>query len=535
MDNLKESFLKLRERMLDKFKEDFKKHLELGEKEIPIKSIGPINGVYFERGEKTYFIRPRIRAGIMSLKQMKKINDLAMKYGDGEIKLTTRQGVQIRGIRSENVFNVINGLGEVELYTQAVGGKSIRGMTVSSYSGFEEEEFDVISYAVKSTDYLIQNEDTYKLPGKLKFAISNNEKDSGNAKYSDMGFIARNIDGENYFDIYFDFGLNLSMKNPYKYSKRIKAEEMVYYMRATVMMFIENMDMKNPRARLRTMNRIIGKENFEGKYREYLEKAKKEIDSIISLKDLYSGTDKKYKSKSWAKEIEKENIDDKDINVKMFRNIKECFYQKGIYAVTLKYQGGVIRKGGLLKLIDYLENLSHDIRIKLTNNQNIIIFDLNGDEVVYIMKNFKEILMTSDLEESITCTGTPRCRLALTSSKAIFSRIIKEFNEKNPDLKSELPVLRISGCPNSCSLTFKGDLGFSGRMKTVDEEKKIAYTLLSENKKIIHAGKAVIPEDKIPKLMIELAETKRNSEIEDFHEFVERKSEEVNRIIEKYM
>ena len=68
MDILKERFLKLRKKMLIKFKEDFEKHLELGEKEIPIKTIGPINGVYFERGENTYFIRPRIRAGIITLK-----------------------------------------------------------------------------------------------------------------------------------------------------------------------------------------------------------------------------------------------------------------------------------------------------------------------------------------------------------------------------------------------------------------------------------------------------------------------------------
>ena len=68
--------------MLIKFKEDFEKHLELGEKEIPIKTIGPINGVYCERGENTYFIRPRIRAGIITLKQLKKINDLSVKYGE---------------------------------------------------------------------------------------------------------------------------------------------------------------------------------------------------------------------------------------------------------------------------------------------------------------------------------------------------------------------------------------------------------------------------------------------------------------------
>ena len=115
MNNLKENFLKLRKEMMEKFKENFEKHLEMGEKEIPIKTIGPLNGVYFERGEKTYFIRPRIRAGIITLKQLKKINEITIKYGVGEIKLTTRQGIQLRGIKSENVFKVINELAEIEI------------------------------------------------------------------------------------------------------------------------------------------------------------------------------------------------------------------------------------------------------------------------------------------------------------------------------------------------------------------------------------------------------------------------------------
>ena len=60
--------------------------------------------------------------------------------------------------------------------------------------------------------------------------------------------------------------MNLSNKNPYKYSKDIKAEEMLYYMRAMVMMFKDNMEVTNPRARVRTMNRKIGTEAFEEKF-----------------------------------------------------------------------------------------------------------------------------------------------------------------------------------------------------------------------------------------------------------------------------
>ena len=244
MEILKENFLKLREKMMQKFEEDFARHRELGEKEVPIKTIGPINGVYYERGERSYFVRPRIRAGLITLEQLRAVSDLSLKHGDGEIKLTTRHGIQLRGIKADNVLPLIEDLFNAGLKTQAVGGKSIRGMIISSYSGFEEEEFDVTPYAVHSINYLFQNEDTYTLPGKLKFSASNSSEDTAGAKYADMGFIAKKINNEDYFEVYFDFGMNLSNKNPYKYSKDIKAEEMLYYMRAMVMMFKDNMEMR---------------------------------------------------------------------------------------------------------------------------------------------------------------------------------------------------------------------------------------------------------------------------------------------------
>ena len=68
-----------------------------------------------------------------------------------------------------------------------------------------------------------------------------------------------------------------------------------------------------------------------------------------------------------------------------------------------------------------------------------------------------------------------------------------------------------------------------------NEEKKIAYTLLSENKNIIYAGKAVIVEENLPKMIFELAESKKKSGISNFNEYINENIEEVNKIIEKYM
>ena len=154
---------------------------------------------------------------------------------------------------------------------------------------------------------------------------------------------------------------------------------------------------------------------------------------------------------------------------------------------------------------------------------------------MHILENFKERLIRSAFEDTITCTGVPRCRLAITSSKSAFDKILKKFDNNDATLKKELPQLRISGCPNSCSLTFKGDLGFSGRIKKIDEKVNIAYTLLSENKNIELAGKAIILERDLPEMIYEMALLKKESQIRDFHEFINTEYEKINELIRKYV
>ena len=62
----------------------------------------------------------------------------------------------------------------------------------------------------------------------------------------------------------------------------------------------------------------------------------------------------------------------------------------------------------------------------------------------------------------------------------------------------------------------------------------IAYTLLSENKNIELAGKAIILEKDLPEMLYEMALLKKDSKIKDFHEFMNIEHEKVNELIKKY-
>ena len=59
--------------------------------------------------------------------------------------------------------------------------------------------------------------------------------------------------------------------------------------------------------------------------------------------------------------------------------------------------------------------------------------------------------------------------------------------------------------------------------------------MLSENKNIELAGKAIILERDLPEMIYEMALLKKESQIRDFHEFVNTEYEKINELIRKYV
>ena len=149
---------------------------------------------------------------------------------------------------------------------------------------------------------------------------------------------------------------------------------------------------------------------------------------------------------------------------------------------------------------------------------DLIIHTDRGSQ--YMSKEYRKFCAKKGISVSYSRKGNPYDNACIESFHAT--------------LKKELPQLRMSGCPNSCSLTFKGDLGFSGRIKKIDEKVNIAYTLLSENKNIELAGRAIILERDLPEMIYEMALLKKESKIKDFHEFVNTDHEKINELIKKY-
>lgn len=65
--------------------------------------IDALPGVIVEDGAKSYTVRLRIPAGVITPVQMKKVADLAHEFGTGMLHLTTRQTIEIPHVTEDNI------------------------------------------------------------------------------------------------------------------------------------------------------------------------------------------------------------------------------------------------------------------------------------------------------------------------------------------------------------------------------------------------------------------------------------------------
>lgn len=509
--------------------QDFKKNLQQykGGKLEAFKPFGASMGIYEERLTDTYMVRPRIPGGVITLDEFKAISEIAKKYAKNKIHFTSRQDIQFHSVEIDNLNNVLEDLIKVGLTTKGAGGNTVRNVGCSSLSGVSEDEvFDVTLYVKEVTNYLMSDPTNMNLPRKFKVAFSNSPEDTANATISDLGFIAKIIDGKKGFEVYGGGGLGGNARAALKIADFIEATEILYYVQAMKEVFEKEGDRINRhRARLRFVVHRLGEEKFIELFQNQLSKVKSEKELNFNI-DL--------------KEEQKQNIEKKEVNIdKKYENIVFPQKQSGYYSLYIHPQNGNLETDDLDKILTFLTNLDYKVSIRLTLTQGVFIRDLKEkdlQDLAYIASKFSS---TFDFDNSITCAGPTICNLGICNSQRLLVAINETFKNYVEQLEGELPRIFISGCHNSCGQHQKGSIGLSGKAKRTEDGLIPTYSVSFGGKvgaDRVKLGQVYgdIPAKKIPKFLLELAVLKRNLGYESFEEFLNNRSSEIKKIIAKY-
>lgn len=401
-------------------------------------------GVFFRPvtpGE--FMMRLRMPAGILTSQQMNVLADIVQRYGDsGNADITTRQNLQLRGIRIEDIPDIFNRMHAVGLTSVQSGMDNVRNITASPVAGLDASELIDVRDLVKQVQDVITgngegNPEFTNLPRKFNIAIEGGRDNSVHAEINDIAFVpAYAPSGE--------LGFNVLVGGFFS-AKRCEAAipmnawvapgEVVSLCRAILEIYRDNgLRANRQKSRLMWLIDEWGLDRFRAEVEQQLGRSL----SPAAAKD----------------EIDWEKRDHIGVYPQK---------QPGLNYVGMHVPVGRLFAADMYDLARLAEVYGNG-EIRLTVEQNAIIPHVPDSRLDALLQEpllQKFSINPAPLSRSlVSCTGAQFCNFALIETKNRATAMIREL-----EAELELPrSVRIhwTGCPNSCGQPQVAEIGLMG-------------------------------------------------------------------------
>lgn len=394
-----------------------------------------------------FMVRLRIPHGLLTSEQMKVLAEVVQRYGeDGSADITTRQNIQLRGIRLEDIPDIFRKFQAVGITTIQSGMDNVRNVTGSPVVGIDPDELiDTRELAQKVQDMITNNgQGNYaftNLPRKFNIALEGARDNSIHAEINDVAFIPAYKDGE--------LGFNVLVGGYLSAQRCAEAipmdvwvapnDDVVELCRAILTVYTDNglsEGLRENRAKARLMW-LIDKWGME-KFRAKVENAFGKPLATAAPED--------------------EITQDKKDHLGIYSQKQEGYSYVGLHVPMGRLSADTMFE--LARLAEVYGNGE----IRLTVEQNVIIPHIATENLeAFLTESLLETftLNPTPLTRSvISCTGARYCNFAIIETKQRALALAQEL-----DQELEIPSrVRIhwTGCPNSCGQAQAGDIGLIG-------------------------------------------------------------------------
>ncbi|MEH2360442.1 ferredoxin--nitrite reductase [Nostoc sp.] len=413
-----------------------------------------------------FMMRLRMPNGILTSNQMRVLAQVVQRYGDeGSADITTRQNIQLRGIRIEDLPDIFNRFDAVGLTTVQSGMDNVRNITGDPVAGLDADElYDTRELIQQIQDMLTNkgegNPEFSNLPRKFNIAIAGGRDNSVHAEINDLAFVpafqeagehtstalsnrgSRGAEQQNFHQK--TFGFNVLVGGFFS-AKRCEAaiplnawvapEDVVTVCRAVLEVYRD----RGLRAN-RQKSRLMWLIDEWG-----LEKFRAEVETRLG--------------KSLLSAAAKDEIDwEKRDHIGLYKQ-----KQPGLNYVGLHIPVGRLDAEDMFEIARMAEVYGSG-EIRFTVEQNIIIPNIADSRLATFLSepllerfSIDPGLLTRSL---VSCTGAQFCNFALIETKNRALAMIKALEE---DLTLTNPVrIHWTGCPNSCGQPQVADIGLMG-------------------------------------------------------------------------
>ncbi|KAL9179736.1 hypothetical protein ACHAXT_007706 [Thalassiosira profunda] len=406
-----------------------------------------------------FMMRLKVPNGIVNADQMRFYADCVEKYGEekGVIDITTRQNIQLRGVKIEDAPDIIDGLHARNQTSFQSALDSVRNMVGSPLAGIDDQELvDTREFCNALNDLVSLDPVTNtrgnpmwgNLPRKFNIAVSGSRDDYAHTHINDIGLVPTPHAESGVMGFNVVLGGYMSIKRvaesiPSGMWIPADRESVVTLSEAILRLFRDESERKDrQKARLMWLVEKYGVEEFK----KAVVKEVKSYDRGVKVEDAQPGPTGAFERRELLG-VHKQPQEGKSrvgVLVPTGRlSVKEC---RQIADLADEYSGGEVR---------------------LTVEQNFILPNVDDDKVGALLKepalngNSRMKVNAGFIEgNTVSCTGAQFCGLALIETKAHAEAVAKKLE----DLVTVDRPIRIhwTGCPNSCGQVQVADIGIMG-------------------------------------------------------------------------
>lgn len=412
-------------------------------------------GLYHDKPKiGSFMMRIKLPSGLMTPRKLETIGRISVRFGRDFAELSTRQNVQLHGIRLDDLPEVFATLDAAGLSTVGGCGDTVRNITGCPVAGIEAaEQFDARPLIAETVAYFAGNRDYSDLPRKHKISIATCPYHCNAPELNCINLIGTIQDGRHGYALRLGGGLSSTPRISRPIGVFIPEEEALSLLRAVLDCWRHDQRYRLSRvkARLKFMVDDYGADGMRALIEQRLGRRLEDLDATptpIGETDHIGIHEQK---------------------------------QPGYFYAGFPVQMGIVSGRQLIAIAHVAESVGGDVR--LTRQQNFIVAGIPAARLTEVTERIAEIGFSIDTNRihanGIGCTGSPLCNYAVAETKGVMHHIVNRLEARFGTAVEELKI-HVDGCPHACAHHWVGDIGLQGttiRERTASGEKIEAYDI----------------------------------------------------------
>ena len=454
----------------------------------PAEEIAKHFGIYQQRarndsgrksGDFIFMVRVKLPAGgELARGQWEALNLAAERYGNGTLRLTSRQGVQFHFVYGRHLAALIRHLNTeysdngVKMTTLGACGDVNRNTMCSPIDDLDAEmpldsrrlaRAIADDLAPRSSAYFqifladetgrtiapISNDEPFYgaqyLPRKFKVGIAHPHDNSVDILTQDVGFLPRPENAAINYDLYTGGGLGITHNQPQTqqllgaYLGRIPEEQVVAAVRAIALLQKENGERKDRRqARWKYTLRRMGIDTIKAALRERFAIPLAEIEPQPLPPIAYFH--------GWHREA---------------GGADRYYFGLPIESGRLHDTPQIRMRSAVRRIVAEL-----DLGLRITPNQDLLLCHIRNDCRVRVEALLQEHgvplpnAISTVRRQALACPAKPTCGQAMTEAERLLPHYLNAIEQAG--LGDIDVIIRMAGCPNSCSRPPTAEIGICG-------------------------------------------------------------------------